>query len=184
MAWINKWAWKCNGAWLHSSLECMVYSWAWECKYTLNDQPVRERVTARIIYIAQWRTLFFLTVCWIHLYLFEKIPLQVTHAVLADTITPMLADAITPLLADTNTYHCWQTPLHHCWPTRWYNKLCHHSSTIWSQYWLMPTLRTVKEWIPWTLVSVVTWKVRPKEPLCPVSITPVVRIIFAGLYIF
>ena len=29
----------------------IVYSWAWECKYKLNDQPVRERVTAIIILI-------------------------------------------------------------------------------------------------------------------------------------
>ena len=35
-----------TGPWLHDLLECMVYSLAWECNYKLNDQPVREWVTA------------------------------------------------------------------------------------------------------------------------------------------
>ena len=38
----NEWAQNCAGAWLHSVLECMVYSWAWDCDYKINDQPVQE----------------------------------------------------------------------------------------------------------------------------------------------
>ena len=34
------------GGWLHGSPQCEVSSWAWEFNYKLNNQPVRERVTA------------------------------------------------------------------------------------------------------------------------------------------
>ena len=35
-----------GSAWFHGLQQCIVYSRAWECSYQLNDQPVRERVTA------------------------------------------------------------------------------------------------------------------------------------------
>ena len=35
-----------TGEWLHGSLQWLVYSWAWECNYKVNDQPVCERVMA------------------------------------------------------------------------------------------------------------------------------------------
>ena len=39
-----------TGAWLHSLLEYVVYSWAWECNYKLTDQSVCERVTSSYNY--------------------------------------------------------------------------------------------------------------------------------------
>ena len=55
-----------TGAWLHSLLECMVYSWAWECNYKLNDQPVRERVTASLLFNVQRALVSFSTAVYFH----------------------------------------------------------------------------------------------------------------------
>ena len=40
--------WDCLGTIIqfHDLLQCLVYSWAWECNHKLNDQPIREWDTA------------------------------------------------------------------------------------------------------------------------------------------
>ena len=40
-----------GSAWFHGLQQHVVYSPAWECSYKLNDQPVRERVTASYYYL-------------------------------------------------------------------------------------------------------------------------------------
>ena len=41
-----------KSVWFHGLQQCIVHSWAWECSYKINYQPVHERVTASAIIVS------------------------------------------------------------------------------------------------------------------------------------